>query len=573
MENTLNISIGQHSDKGRKPINQDFYGVYTPKEPLLSTKGISIALADGISSSQVSQEASESAVSSFLADYYCTSDAWSVKTSAYKVLLAINAWLHAQTRSSQYRFDKNKGYVCTFSALILKSNTAHLFHAGDSRIYRLNEQNLEQLTEDHRMVVSENKSYLSRALGVHDYCEIDYQSFLIEVNDLFILATDGIYEFVEENQIIKIINHHSNDLDKAAKLILDTAYEHGSDDNLTIQIVRIDSLPSRNKSELYQQINHLPFPQQIAPRTEMDGYHILREIYISSRSHVYLAEDIDTQQQVIIKLPSVEKRSDTHYLERFLMEEWIARRLNNPHVLKAYAPTRKRHYFYITTEFIEGQTLDQWMRDHPKPDIETVRDIVEQISKGLNAFHRQEMIHQDLRPNNIMIDQKGTVKIIDFGATHVAGLAEINNTQPEILGTAAYTAPEYFLGQAGTSKSDLFSLAVITYQMLSGKLPYGTEVAKARTKTAQRNLTYRSVLNDDQEIPAWIDDALKKALHPDPYRRYGELSELIFDLRHPNRTFLNKTRAPLMERHPVLFWKSTSFILFLMLLGLLIHQN
>ena len=573
MKNILTISVGQDSDKGRKPINQDFYGVYSPQQPLLNSKGIAIALADGISSSQVSQEASESAVSSFLADYYCTSDAWSVKTSAYKVLLAINGWLHAQTRSSQYRFDKNKGYVCTFSALILKSNTAHLFHAGDTRIYRMNGQNLEQLTEDHRMVVSENKSYLSRALGVHDYCEIDYQSIPIEVNDLFILATDGIYEFVEEKQLINTINRYADNLDKAAKTILATAYEQGSDDNLTIQIVRIDSLPAHNEIELYQQINHLPFLQQVEPRTEMDGYRILREVYISSRSHVYLAEDTDTQQQVILKLPSVEKRTDFSYLEHFLMEEWIARRLNNPHVLKAYAPTRKRHFFYITTEYIAGQTLAQWMRDHPQPDIETVRNIVEQIAKGLRAFHRQEMIHQDLRPNNIMIDHKGTIKIIDFGAAHVAGLTEISNAQPEILGTAAYTAPEYFLGQTGSSKSDLFSLAVMTYQMLSGKLPYGTEVAKARTKTAQRNLTYRSVLDDDLEIPAWIDDALKKALHPDPYRRYDELSEFMFDLRHPNQTFINKTRPPLMERHPVLFWKTTSFILFVGILILLLYQN
>lgn len=573
MENTLNISIGQSSDKGRKSINQDFYGVYTPKEPLLSTKGIAIALADGISSSQVSQEASEAAVSSFLADYYCTSDAWSVKTSGNKVLLAINAWLHAQTRSSQYRFDKNKGYVCTFSALILKSNTAHLFHAGDTRIYRMNGENLEQLTEDHRMVVSENKSYLSRALGVHDYCEIDYQNFSIEVNDLFILTTDGIYEFVAEKHIINILQNHSDNLEKAAKMVLNIAYEQGSDDNLTIQIVRIDSLPAHNEAELYQQINQLPFFKQIEPRAEIDGYRILREIYISSRSHVYLAEDIDTLQQVVLKFPSIEKRSDKLYLERFLLEEWIARRLNNSHVLKTYAPTRKRHFFYITTEYIAGQTLAQWMRDHPQPDIETVRDIVEQISQGLRAFHRQEMIHQDIRPNNIMIDHKGTAKIIDFGATHVAGLAEISNAQPEILGTAAYTAPEYFLGHAGSAKSDLFSLAVITYQMLSGKLPYGTEVSKARTQTAQRNLTYRSVLDDDLDIPAWIDDALKKALHPDPYRRYNELSEFIFDLRHPNRTFLNKTRPPLMERHPVLFWKTTSFILFVSILILLLYQN
>ena len=102
MSGQLAISIGQHSDKGRKEINQDFHGALIPQEPLLSLKGIAVVLADGISSSDVSQIASESAVKSFLTDYYCTSETWSVKTSAQRVILAANSWLHAQTRQSQY---------------------------------------------------------------------------------------------------------------------------------------------------------------------------------------------------------------------------------------------------------------------------------------------------------------------------------------------------------------------------------------------------------------------------------------------------------------------------------------
>src|SRR5689334_20711344 len=97
MRTELQISVGQHSDPGRKPANQDFHGVFIPRGPQLATKGIAIALADGISSSDVSDVASESAVKGFLEDYYCTSDAWSVKTSALRVLMATNAWLHSQT--------------------------------------------------------------------------------------------------------------------------------------------------------------------------------------------------------------------------------------------------------------------------------------------------------------------------------------------------------------------------------------------------------------------------------------------------------------------------------------------
>ena len=571
MPTHLKISLGQYSDKGRKEINQDFYGAHVPKEPLLSSKGIAVALADGISSSDVSQIASKTSITSFLEDYFCTAESWTVKTSVLRVLLSTNSWLYSQTRGSQYRYQPDKGYVCTFSTLVLKSTTAHIFHVGDTRVYRLSNNQLEQLTEDHRLWVSKDKSYLQRALGMKDHIDIDYQSLPLEVDDIFILATDGIYEFTSEHFIVDTIKEHNNDLDTAAKLIYDNAYQNKSDDNLSIQIIKVDQLPLQNVDEVYQQLTTLPFPPELKPRMIFDGYEIIRGIHITSRSHIHLAVDTETKEQVIIKAPSVDLRDDTAYLERFLMEEWIARRVNNAHVLKPCLQIRKRNYLYIVTEFIEGKTLTQWMTDNPEPDIDVVRDIIEQISVGLRAFHRQEMLHQDLRPNNIMIDQTGTVKIIDFGSTQVAGLREITTPvkHQNILGTAQYTAPEYFLGETGTTRSDMFSLGVIAFQMLSARLPYGAQVARAQTKSAQRRLIYQSVLDDDRTIPAWIDETIKKAVHPDPYKRYEEITEFIYDLRHPNKTFLNKSRPPLMERSPVLFWKSLSFILFIIIIVLL----
>ena len=571
MTKKLKISVGQQSDKGRKANNQDFHGIHIPEDPLLSLKGVALAIADGISSSDVSQIASEAAVTGFLTDYFCTSETWSVKKSAQHVLMATNTWLHAQSQQSQHRFNKDRGYVCTFSALVIKSNTAHIFHAGDARIYRLQGDILEQLTEDHRLVVSEDKSYLSRALGINPVIEIDYVSLPAEEGDIFFLATDGVYEYTDSSFIIDSIKKNQQDLNVAAKEIIDEAYRQGSTDNLTTQIVHIDELPNIQGNELIKQDTQLPFPPMLEARMEFDGYKIIREVHASSRSHVYLAVDTETDTQVIIKTPSIALREDPAYIERFLMEEWISRRINSPYVLKPRSHTRKRNYLYIVTEFIDGQTLHQWMTDNPTPDIETVRNIVEQISKGLRAFHRMEMLHQDLRPNNIMIDSTGTVKIIDFGSTQVAGIMEMSQSidQNNLLGTALYSAPEYFLGENGTTRSDMFSLAVITYQMLSGKFPYGVQVAKSRTKAAQRKLKYISVLDDNREIPAWVDSTLKKALQPNPYKRYEEITEFTYDLRHPNKDFLNKSRPPLMERNPVIFWKSISFILAIILMILL----
>jgi len=576
MSRNLRISVGAHSDKGRKAAHQDFHGALIPEEPLLGLKGIAVVLADGISSSNVSHIASESAVKSFLTDYYCTSDSWSVKNSAQRVLEATNSWLHSQTRRSQYAYDdKDKGYVCTLSAIVLKSATAHIFHIGDCRIYRVAGQTLEQLTRDHRIAVSSQQSYLSRALGINPSVEIDYSAIAIEKGDIFLLATDGVYEHAGNRFAAKAIHDHRHHLDEAARIITGEALRQGSQDNLTVQIVRVDEVPGSNDAaEMLGRPSELPPAPLLEPRMLFDGYRIVRELHGSSRSHIYLAVDTDSEALVAIKTPSIDLRDDPVYLKRFMMEEWVARRIDSPHVLRPCSQTRKRNYLYVATEFIDGQTLAQWMIDHPSPDLETVRGIVEQIAKGLRAFHRKEMLHQDLRPANIMIDKTGTAKIIDFGATKIAGVAE---AAPEldggILGTLQYTAPEYFRGESGSPRSDLFSLGVITYQMLTGKLPYGAQIAKARTKSQLGKLRYDPARSDTCEIPPWIDGALRKALHPDPYQRYQSLSEYIFDLRHPNAKYLNASATPLIERNPTLFWKCATLILACVVVGLLAMQH
>ncbi len=563
MGDALRVSIGQHSDRGRKPVNQDFHGATVPPEPLLGAKGVAVALADGIGSSDVSQIASEFAVMGFLDDYYCTSETWSVKKSAERVVAASNSWLHSRSRQGEHRYDRDKGYVCTLSALVVKSATAHLFHVGDSRIHRLQGGTLELLTRDHRVSVSENTSYLSRAVGFNPQVEIDYLALPVEPGDVFVLTTDGVHEHVTPGFVAQAISRDTDDLDAAARAIVAEALGRGSPDNLTVQIVRIDAVPLRQAGEIHQQLAQLPLPPLLEARAVIDGYRIVRELHGSSRSHIYLAVDTATESLVVLKTPSIDLGGDAAYLERFMLEEWVARRIDSAHVLKPQPRSRERRHLYVVTEYIEGQTLAQWMIDHPAPDLETVRGIVEQIARGLQAFHRLEMLHQDLRPQNVMIDRTDTVKIIDFGATHVAGVAEMSpgHAPAPILGTVQYTAPEYFLGEPGSERSDLFSLGVMTYQMLSGTLPYGTGVAQARSRLAQSRLRYRSVLDARRDTPQWIDRVLQKATQPNPQKRHETLSEFVHDLRQPGAAFLRDARPALIERHPVLFWKSLALLL------------
>ncbi|MEP0211000.1 MAG: protein kinase [Paracoccaceae bacterium] len=565
---TLAISLGQWSSAGRKSENQDFYGAVIPTDAVLTLKGITVAIADGVSSSKMGREAAEICVKSLLSDYYSTSDAWTVKPAASAVIAATNAWLHSKSRAAHVE-DIDHGWVSTLSALILKAGTAHIFHVGDSRVWRMSGRSLEQLTVDHTLPNGADGHYLSRAMGAARQAEIDYVATPISVGDVFLMTTDGVHAAMVESNVADILNTEV-DLNVAAKAIGQAAYDLGSQDNLTVQIIRVDALPPPQTADLVADLAKLPCPDLPKAGDVIDGYVIKRPIHANARSHIYLAQAPD-QGLVALKIPSVELREDPDFRRRFLMEEWIARRVQNAHLLGAVDAPAQRTKFYVLSEYITGQTLRQWMHDHPNASPQDVREIVAQLISGTRAMHRRQMLHQDLRPENILIDASGTVKIIDFGSTFVAGVAETVQTQQgqDILGTLQYAAPEYFAGERAGPASDLYSIGVIAYEMLTGRLPYGTHVSQVRSRNDLKSLNYQPARDAENGVPDWIDAALKRAVHPIAANRQSSMSEFLADLKRPSAKWSRQTARPLIEKHPVGFWKSLSAVLGLIILFLL----
>lgn len=189
---------------------------------------------------------------------------------------------------------------------------------------------------------------------------------------------------------------------------------------------------------------------------------------------MYLVKDIESNDKYVLKAPSENFTEDLVYLDGFIREEWVGQTLDHNNVMKTFRPLRPKQFMYYLGEYIEGTDLRQWMRDNPEPSIDVVRQITKQIIAGLRAFQRKDMVHQDLKPENIMLTVDGTIKILDFGTVLVAGSNEIISPLDKSIpqGSVNYIAPEYLMGESGNSQSDLFSLAVIVYEMLTGKLPY-----------------------------------------------------------------------------------------------------
>jgi serine/threonine protein phosphatase PrpC len=562
--NRLAVEFGGSSLAGAKSDNQDALAAYYPDSASARLKGAVACIADGVSSSEQAKMASQLSVTHFIQDYFSTPDSWAVKTAAARVLSALNNWLVHHGRQSPGQ----AGMLTTFSAVICKSATAHLLHIGDSRIYRLREQELEQLTQDHNLHQGGGRSFLGRALGMDNHLEIDYRQEALQPGDCFLLCTDGVYGCLPDTQLRTLLRESQVQPEALARKIARQALAAGSQDNISCLIVRITQLPDKDMNETYRQLTSKVIPPALKPGMTLDGFKVSQVLYNGPRSHLYLVEHDECEKPLVLKAPDIRYADDAVYLEAFSREQWAGRRIDHPAVMKIY-PSPDSPFLYHLCEFVHGQTLRQWMRDNPQPSLEQASKLAVNLISALRAFQRQGMVHGDLKPENIMVQADGELKIIDFGAVQVSGLeemaADITSLQPP--GALDYCAPEYLQGEKGSTRSDMFSLGVILYEVLCGELPFKRPVLAHQHSDSRCNWQYQPLRLRRPSIPLWADLALKKAVAKHPRNRYLAFSELLQDLTVPNRQLLrHQRRMPLLERHPVQFWQFVSLLLGLLLL-------
>lgn len=565
----LSLNHAGSSLIGTRRENQDAILVKVPQQgDELIHKGIVACIADGVSCSEHSQKASHTAVVQFINDYYATPDSWSIRKSAGSILTSLNSWLYEE--GSKQALSHN-GLVTTFSCVILKSNTAHLFHAGDTRIYLMRDNRLQLLTKDHQRTNFGQAAYLTRALGMDSKLEVDYQTLSLREGDRFVLTSDGVHDFIAHDALVDY-TRISNGLTPAdlSEEICNQALINGSQDNLSCLILDITHLPAHSLLEHQQLTLSRTIPPALSIGNTLDDYRVEKVLYEGARSHVYLVTEQQTGQEMVMKIPSLQYSEDSDYLVNFSNEFWVGSQLNSERVMKIYPTPRESKFTYQLCEYIKGVTLRQWMYDNPTPSIQSVRLILDNLIKAVRVFQRADMVHRDLKPENIMVTDTGAVKIIDLGAVKVMGLEEISSEEKEAmpLGALNYIAPEYINTGMATTISDLFSVAVIGYEMITGQLPYKAATNQNLQSARHTNWEYRSISRYREDIPAWIDLVFKKATHPLPARRYEVLSEFVADLYTPNKALLSELKEkPLKDRNPVLFWKVVALIAITVALG------
>lgn len=266
-------------------------------------------------------------------------------------------------------------------------------------------------------------------------------------------------------------------------------------------------------------------------------YQIIKRLGEGGMADVYLAKDLILGRLVAVKVLRLDFRDDKKAQERFRHEAMAATALDNPHIVGIYDVDEMDGMQYIAMEYIDGEDLKYYIKNHFPIPYAQVIDILEQILSAVHEAHRHNIIHRDLKPQNVLIDKNGYAKITDFGISK----AESENTMTQtrsIVGSIHYLSPEQIKGQVANQQSDIYSLGIILYEMLTGKVPFNGETAVSiAIKHSQTPIP--SVRDFDPRIPQALENVVLKATTKDPRNRYDTVAQMADDLR----TSLDQSRA------------------------------
>ncbi len=565
MESELSLSVGQAFVAPDRRYHRSSMSVRIPEDKLLRIKGASAVISDSTSRNAIAKQAGDLSVRGFLTDYYSTPDHWDVKTSATRVLHALNGWCFSQSGHVS-----GGSYIASLSAMVFRGSEAHLFHMGDTLVFRLRGAEFEQLSRDHVTDLGGYR-YPSRALGMDASIDIDYVHTPLKQGDIFLFTTRAVGGTLMPSDYVHLIRQDSSNLDAACERLCEAASERAQErgyggETFCFQLLRIDQLPEEESDEPGKIYGDLPVPPELAKGERLDGLEIQEVLSRTAQSRVYRVQDVYSGREMVMKAPSPELSTRNAYLEHFLLQQWVVERVNSPFVAKVMESSRPRRYLYYLMAYIDGERLSDWARRHPQASLSQRLDIARQLGKAVQALHRRDLLHQQIHPDNVLIDRHGQVVLADFSACRLRE-GDGHKRSRELarqLGLTEHSAPEYALDDDVGRRSDQYALASTVYWLLTGQLPYELPPHQLRGHTDLELLNYRSARTLNPEVGAGLDDALRRALDPQRALRYRRLSEFLVMLREP-RSDTARSTSPRVFREPANFWQGIAGILLLLL--------
>jgi serine/threonine-protein kinase len=567
-----------------RPNNEDFLGFWEPaEEEQRRSHGAVAVIADGVGGQDCGEVASQMSVEVAVRLFREAKENIPPRDVLWDVINAAN--LAVYDKGMDHR--DNGRMATTLIVSIFRNTEVAIGHVGDSRAYLVQGGKAQQITADHTYAAmqqklglisaqeaahSEMRSMLMRSIGREPTVQVDLYTVRVNQGDYIVQCTDGVHQFLTEDEICEIVTHVPPD--EACKQLLALAEKRGTEDNLTVQVIRIDRVEEMmfyRGLPIYREVSQ-PMGHEVEVGQTLDGrFQITELISRSGMASIFKAKDLKTGQIVAVKVPFMQFESDPGFYSRFQREEQIGQKLNHPYILHVLPVEEEKSRPYIVMEFLQGQTLRHILRSVPQLPVADALSIASRICEALEYLHQQNIIHRDLKPENIMICDDGSIRIMDFGIAKAAGLRRLTFTGfSAAMGTPDYMAPEQVKGKRGDARTDLYSLGAMLYEMVTGAVPFeGTNPYAIMNARLMGDAVAPRKLNP--QLSPQVEEIILHALEQKPYDRYASAAEMRAELAAPETVQLTgrcerlRPQVPWRNR-----WRWVRYVLLLLLVPVLV---
>jgi len=517
--------------------NEDFIVFWEPEDfPSQQSLGSIAILADGVGGEGNGEVASRMAAETAASLFQAAKPEMSPE--------AIMRKIYEEAAARIFQAAQQKGRMATtLLTSIFRHDRVTIAHVGDSRAYLIRAGKIKRLTTDHsytslqvklglllerNAMTSPHRSTLTRTVGSEPICHYDIATEPLQQGDIILQCSDGLYGFALDEEILEmVVKYHPGE---ACKRLLALAEKRQVSDNVSMQIVQVWDVDQPRTAAAVTAGTAPRAGKELAVGSLLDDrFEITDIIAKSNMASLFKANDRQTGKAVAIKAPLLQIESDPAGFDRFRREEEIGIQLNHPFLLKMF-PVEKKSRPYIVMEYLEGQTLSELLRSvRPLPEPDAVK-IASHLCTALAYMHEQGVVHRDLKPQNVMLCNDGTIRIMDFGIARSAQSRRLTFVGfTPAMGTPDYMAPEQVKGGRGDERTDLYSLGAILYEMATGEAPFGGDspyvIMNARVTGDPQ--APRKV---NSKLTPVLEEIILHAMERDPKKRYQTAVEMRAEL-------------------------------------------
>jgi serine/threonine protein phosphatase PrpC len=548
---SFDVEIGLATRSGPRDVNEDCVAV-ARAQPGDRVQGLIAAIADGVSTGGLGGVAAQTSVRALLADFFDTPATWETTVALDRLIGAQNAWLVAQNRQ---REGLGQGHAAaaltTLSALALQGQGWTVAHVGDTRVWRVCGGEITLLTHDHAWAQPDQRSRLTRALGLDDGLHVDYLQGEARLGDCFVLTSDGVHGVLRPRRIGELAGQGK--AQDAADAIVDAALGAGSRDNTSALVLRVKGLDAGRLEDEALRLRDLPALPRLRVGDAVDGFTVTALVADTGVHRLYQARDGRSGELVALKTLHESRASDPQERAMLAHEAWLAMRITERDA-RGFVRVREvagATALYTVFDWHGGQTLEQCLAQGRRFGVDEVVGATIEIARALGRLHRQGVVHRDVKPGNLHLGDDGQWRLLDLGVAlsgrESAAARELH------AGTPSYINPEQWDGAPADAGSDLFALGVTLYLWLAGRLPYG-EIEPYQTARYRRDPQALTRIRAD--VPVWLDHLVRRAVALDARERFETAEEMLLALeRGASRPVGAPAATPLVARDPAALWK------------------